>query len=599
MKYWSHIAMLRLNRRRALRLSVGGGISAIAAACFSDSGAPVLARPVDSTTRAKAGGTFRYVLTGSVPSLDVLSSNSGYRVAVSDFTYPRLLKFSTATYPAKPTGGVEGDLAESFEIAADSLRLKLRPGLRWDARSPTNGREIDSTDVLYSWSKFTRTNSLSRDIAYSPISPASPVEALAATDDRTIVVNLHRPDTTTPQLLAANSLLVTMPRDADGRFDPRAEVRGYGPYLLDSYDQSVGFTWRKNSDYYVRGLPFLERVEVPIIPDYATRLSQFASGNIWVSVATQEDVLLAHAQAPKTKLMQEWSYQTAGTNLAFGYEGDSPFKDVRVRQATSMLIDRETIAGTIGGAERFRKAGIDLEPRTGGLVGPAWNDYWIDPTDVKRFGRESMYLAFNVEEAKKLIAAAGFQNGFDTNLYSNGAGASDYMQLRSVIAQMLVQGGIRVRENRRDYATDYLPNYHFAYASGERKGFNGLVLRPETAYNAIGLWLNSILNPEGGRFLGATADGANAGRGDPRLTAMLNAVNIERDADQLRDRVQEIARYTAEAAYAIPVAPFVLSVSAVWPVIGNYGYWRNPPQSNIATESALHWWIDDSQPPLR
>jgi ABC-type transport system substrate-binding protein len=297
--------------------------------------------------------------------------------------------------------------------------------------------------------------------------------------------------------------------------------------------------------------------------------------------------------------MQEWFYPAAGYNLAFGYEADSPFRDRRVRQAVSMLVDRDAMADVIGGRERFRKAGLNVEARTAGLVGPAWETYWIDPADESKFGAGAQNLRFNPEAAKSLLAAAGLVNGLDTDLYyadERGAErALEYTTAATILPQMLGEGGVRVRPAPRNYATDYLPNYHFAYVLGERKGFNGLVLRPETAYPTVGLWLNTLLNPEGARFVGATVDGTNAGRGDPALTSMLNGLRGEFDADRLRERVQAVARYTAGAAYAIPVNPFTLPFSVIWPVIGNYGFYR----SNTAVESALQWWVDTSKPPLR
>src|SRR3546814_17899402 len=49
-----------------------------------------------------------------------------------------------------------GDLAESWEISPDKLQItfKLRPGPKWDARPPTNGRAVDASDVAYSWQEW-------------------------------------------------------------------------------------------------------------------------------------------------------------------------------------------------------------------------------------------------------------------------------------------------------------------------------------------------------------------------------------------------------------------------------------------------------------
>jgi ABC-type transport system substrate-binding protein len=71
-----------------------------------------------------------------------------------------MLRFETPVFPQLGDGTLEGEAADSFELSEDKLRLtfKIRQGMKWDARDPTNGRVLDTQDVLFSWKKFEELN---------------------------------------------------------------------------------------------------------------------------------------------------------------------------------------------------------------------------------------------------------------------------------------------------------------------------------------------------------------------------------------------------------------------------------------------------------
>jgi hypothetical protein len=64
--------------------------------------------------------------------------------------------------------------------------------------------------------------------------------------------------------------------------------------------------------------------------------------------------------------------------------------------------------------------------------------------------------------------------------------------------------------------------------------------------------------------------------------------------------VQDFQKMMAKKVYRIPDGSFsALGFSLSWPVIGNYGVYRTWQGGVAATETALHYWVDDSQPPLK
>ncbi|HXH21371.1 MAG TPA: ABC transporter substrate-binding protein [Dehalococcoidia bacterium] len=609
--YWERMTKSRLSRRRALGGAAVAGAGAIAlgvAGCGGggESGTAggdasgLLSQPVDSTSRAKPGGAVRDFRNEDITSMDALTNNSFTRTGVSNYVYPRLLKFKVAKAPHRASGENEGELADHYEITGDKLQLtfKLRQGLKWDPRSPTNGRPIDADDVVFSWDRFTRLSPLKGDILYSESSPGVPVMSLKATDKSTVVAQLHHPDAAVLHLFASSVILPIMPREADGGFDPRGTARGYGPWMLSDYRPSQGLTFTKNPDYHVKGRPFPDSWEVAIVPEYATRLAQFKAGNIWTTVVTQDDVIQAKKDQPQTSLRQDDVYSSGGTTIAFGYDNNSIFRDKRLRQAVSMLIDREAIIDVVGNRQKFAADGLDVAARTSGLVTPGFDFFWVDPRDEKKFGPNAKYLNYNPAEAKKLMSAAGYNGAeVDFNYRADGYSAT-YLRLHAITLGMLKEGGFNVVAKPREYQTDFLPNYHFAYVQGEKKGFAGLNLRAETAYTSLGTWLYSLLNPTASRYMGAT-DIGDARKGDATLIKMIDDLRGEFDLDKQKQIARKLDEYLADAAYGIPVTAYTLNFALYWPVLGNVGAFRGYTQGAPPVHERLEWWVDTEAAPLK
>ena len=143
--YWRRLTEARIRRRRALNRGRRRTASArcalscgrLAAARTRTPGArekgarTSVAKPVDSTSKAKAGGVLKHWATGDPAHLDpLLSSNANVVNFVSPYAYPRLMKWASGTYPKSADGSMEGYAAESYEISPDKLQItfKLRQG---------------------------------------------------------------------------------------------------------------------------------------------------------------------------------------------------------------------------------------------------------------------------------------------------------------------------------------------------------------------------------------------------------------------------------------------------------------------------------------
>jgi ABC-type transport system substrate-binding protein len=295
------------------------------------------------------------------------------------------------------------------------------------------------------------------------------------------------------------------------------------------------------------------------------------------------------------------------STLAFGYgAGDTPWKDERMRQAVSMLLDRELIVDVNGNRQKFADDGVDISPRYNSVVGPGAEGYWIDPQDSKKFGEWSKVYTFNVTEAKKLMSAAGYANGVDSLLHYNGGttyGAA-YTRTAELLQGMLSENGVRAKLDPREYQNDWVPNYHYGYTKGydksrtSYKGFTGIIYRAITGYPTVPLQVFSVYNSGAIRFQGMTTNGQNAQDGDPAINDLTNKIRREFDVKKQQEMTQELQRTMAKLSYDVPFPYAALGVGVYWPVIGNLGAFRGAPAGSAPVETTIHWWIDTTKEPL-
>ncbi|HLF79891.1 MAG TPA: ABC transporter substrate-binding protein [Dehalococcoidia bacterium] len=622
--YWQRVTLERLKRRRLLTGVGAAGVSALALSLIGCGGggddeketviadkSGLLSTPVDTTSQAKTGGTFKGYRDADVPQgFDVLATNNAQTQSVAIYAYPRLFKFTPGRYPKLADGSSEGDIAESYELSADKLQLtvKLRQGAKWDARAPTNNRVIDAQDVVFSWNKFARLNAAAQDLAYDAAkAPGAPVESVSSPDNRTVVFKLKQPDSSIIPLFTAYTHFYVMPRESESGFDPKSTVRGHGPFTLEEYRPSVSFAWKKNPDYYMKDRPFFDRLEQPIVPEYATRLAQFKAGNIWNDVhgLLQQDVVQTKRDVPKALLRQDDLFAFGVSSfLSFGYEGNSPWKDQRLRQAMSMLVDREGFIDVIANRDGFKKDGLELPVAYHSIVGAGWTGYWLDPFDEKGFGPNAKYLKLNIAEAKKLASAAGFPNGLEFDFFYNGG--TNYGPTYHKIAELYIgnfeAGGFKAKSQPIPYQT-YYENYYLGYlskdfAAGTKKGFNGVIYGAEKTYPTVPAQLFGTLHKDGAIFHGLTPDGAKAHLGDPKLNDMIEKVKLETERNKQQALVHDVIRYATGQAYNIPRPATSKNFNVWWPVIGNLGVYPNYSGGHLLIEPSFNWWIDTTKPPL-
>jgi ABC-type transport system substrate-binding protein len=270
----------------------------------------------------------------------------------------------------------------------------------------------------------------------------------------------------------------------------------------------------------------------------------------------------------------------------------------------NMSHDGEAFADVIENRANFLKDGLDNSVAFNTTLSPAWNGYWVDPKG-KDFGPNSKYYEHNVAEAKKLLAAAGIPNGGSFDFFYNREATYGPVYARQVEIYTAMWADIGLKANLQGlpYAT-WLPQYHYGYIpstynAGTTKGFTGVGLGAERQRYTPVLSVYGLVHPEGDAFHGASPDGNNWVKGDPKVNDTLAKLRQETDKAKVQSGLKEMQQYLAQQAYYIPKPSNSIPFTVVWPALANYNaFTSSPVGASRWAEHNLAWWIDQSKPPF-
>ena len=374
---WTRSLEQRLSRRRAIATTGGAALgAAFLAACgggSSDSGgggtkdeknvSSLVTPQKDTTKEAKKGGTLKFSLPADIPNFDghILSFTDAQQVLLN---FNRLTRIKPGMLELSD-GTVTGDAIESWEFSPDKLTLtmKVRANLGMPNIAPVNGRNLDATDVAYSWERWKKTGTNRSELA-NDVNANAPVLSLTSTDARTVVVKLKSPIASIMSSFGnqASGWMFIYPKEAESGFDMRRTPIGGGVYYISDYTPSSRFVYSRNPNYFDKNTAFADKIEIPIVSEYAAASAQLRAGNLYRYTLLADDILPTKRDVPELNM-----YQTDPTALGvtafFGFQpGDkTPFRDVRMRQAWSMAMDRDLFLDTFGNAEKFKAGGVPIE----------------------------------------------------------------------------------------------------------------------------------------------------------------------------------------------------------------------------------------------
>ena len=251
--YWDKFGTTRVTRRRVLKgvavsgvaaaalslVGCGGSSSSTSSAGKSKDSSGLLGAKTDTTKQAVGGGNWQSQRNEDMISLDPITNTQGTAQAELLWTYSLLLKHGFAVGKTMGAQNITGDAAESWEISPDAMQItfKVRSGHKFEPRPPTNGRDVTSADVKYSWDSAEKRSPYNVNV-FNSVNPGGPVQSVSAPDARTVVMRLAFPYGPILEVPAHYQHPLVVPIEADGKFNAKADMRGSGPYMLTSYQQS-------------------------------------------------------------------------------------------------------------------------------------------------------------------------------------------------------------------------------------------------------------------------------------------------------------------------------------------------------------------------
>ena len=276
----------------------------------------------------------------------------------------------------------------------------------------------------------------------------------------------------------------------------------------------------------------------------------------------------------------------AGYYWFYGLDGESPFRDERVRQALQASIDRDLFIDTFYNVPQYETEGLPVETRWNTCVNCSWEGWWLDPQGSD-FGDNAKYYKYDMEAAKSLLSAAGYPDGFDVDSphVTTGNYGADYPRYMEVLLGMANEAGIRATTVPTDYNTEW-PKIrdgggHF---QGVSAGLAGPVSRT---------YVFAIFNSQGSLYKGFGPDASSIFKGDPYLEDLTNKLVQEFDRDTAISIAQDIQKYDAKMNYSPMMPGGANGFQVAWPVLGNFGVYQG---DNTAYNS---YWIDDTKEPLK
>ena len=385
----------------------------------------LLAAALLAAGAASAQGTLSIGFADPVSSADPqLNNHAGDRSLA--------LHFWDSIIDSRDGGKLEPALASSWKAVDDKTwEFKLRSDIKWQ-----DGTPFTADDIVFS---FQRARNVPGTVA-SYTGALRTVESTVAKDPQTVVVKTNTPNPMLP-LDIASIYIVSKHVGEQARTEDyntgRAMV-GTGPYKFISYSPGDRTVFERNPTYY-GPKPLWDKVNYRFINNGAARTAALLAGDVdvidkvavtdvdklrktpAVSVFTYPGLRVLLLQPSFRPGPNEFITDNAGKPLA-----QNPLQDLKVRQALSMAINRKGIA------DRVLQGTVTVA------------NQWM-PANTFGYNPEVKDIAFNPEQAKKLLAEAGFPQGFQVTVHVPGDRYPQAPETVQAVAQFWTRVGVKTK----------------------------------------------------------------------------------------------------------------------------------------------------------
>ncbi len=484
-----NVLAMALGRRQFLGASAGLAASGLPFQAFASEEAPA----------PKRGGILKVAAPSNPTSLDPYTGGGGLDHTHLYNIFDNLIEFEYDTLKPKP------GLAKAWRFTdSQTFVMDLQPDVQFH-----DGTPCDATAVK--WNIDNGKNDARSNVK----ADFTTVASVEVNGPLQVTVKLNQPDTALPLILADRAGMMSSPSavQALGKDHNRKPV-GTGPHKLVSWVDNDRIVLRRNEKYWRSGRPYLDGIDMVIIPEIGTAVRSVLAGeNDYVYFMSPQQKPLVD----RAKNLSVVSAPTVYCLLIYFNYSRPPFDDARIRKAINYAINREEFVKlTLGGVAETAKM---LLPKA----------HWAYDNKTAE-----MY-PYDPDMAKKLLAEAGFKDGIDLTLVSYTD--QTYLQRQEVLTEQLKHAGIRLKFINGTITTGMF----FA----EHKG-DGLLAawtgRPDPSLSYSLMFLkDAYYNP--GRV-----------EVSPELTAAINASRVSEDLNQRREVFAKVQQLMMEHALCAPIA---------------------------------------------
>ncbi len=311
-------------------------------------------------------------------------------------------------------------LAESytFNEAATQFTFKLRKGIKFHDGADFNAQAVKVNIERMMTGKYKRSSLM------------KPVESLDILDDYTVQFNLKEPFGAFVNAIAHPGSLIVSPRALETYGDEVSKHPvGTGPFIFDEWVSGNFVKIKKNPDYW-RGDVKVDTITFRPVPESGSRLAMLRAGQAHYIYPMPAELLKIAERDANIDVIKQPSiiarYLIMNTQF-------KPFADVRVRQAINYALDKEAIIKIAWG-------------------GAATQADSIIPPNLQFYKKQAVW-PHDLEKAKALMKAAGYENGFEVVFLTPNA--SNRLRATEMAQQQLKKIGITGGLQSMDVASFY------------------------------------------------------------------------------------------------------------------------------------------------
>ncbi|MBV9859340.1 MAG: ABC transporter substrate-binding protein [Alphaproteobacteria bacterium] len=317
--------------------------------------------------------------------------------------YDGLVNWDLRNNPDKPATITPGLFTEFHPDEANPQRwaFTVRQGVKFH-----DGSDFTADAVIWNLRRIYDDKSPQYDAPAAPIVKAavSMVSGFEKADDKTIVLTTKYPFSFLPYLLTRVLMVSPTQWEAVGKnwAEFQKKPAGTGPFKITRVVPGQYVEMARNDDYWDNArVPKLDRLVVHPMPEATTRVAALRSGQVdWIEVPAPDSLPSLKDAGFKTVL---WPYPHTYPYVLNTTE-NSPFHDVRVRQAINYAVDREGLCKLINGTA---KPAVGLYPPGHPFFGSPTQHYAYDPEKAKALLKEAGYGPDKPLKAKIMISTSG------------------------------------------------------------------------------------------------------------------------------------------------------------------------------------------------